>query len=142
MASQQIAVQDLDFKQLSEVKKQLDDELEHLTNSFGQLKQAAAKFKACVNDVSEIDPKNTTQPILIPLTSSLYVPGKLTDLENVIIDVGTGYFVSKTRTEALKHYTSKTAFVRSNLEQLQATIEKKQQNLEMVIQLLVAKQGQ
>jgi hypothetical protein len=31
--------------------------------------------------------------------------------------------------------------VRGNLEQLQATIEKKQQNLEMVIQLLVAKQG-
>ena len=89
MASQQIAVQDLDFKQLSEVKKQLDDvrplslspplsptlrsfvradlrfdgfqqELEHLTNSFGQLKQAQAKFKACVNDVSEIDPKNTS----------------------------------------------------------------------------------
>lgn len=33
--------------------------------------------------------------ILIPLTSSLYVPGKLTDVENVVIDVGTGYYVKK-----------------------------------------------
>jgi Prefoldin subunit len=35
--------------------------------------------------------------ILVPLTSSLYVPGKLRDVENVIIDVGTGYYVQKVR---------------------------------------------
>lgn len=33
--------------------------------------------------------------ILIPLTSSLYVPGRLKDTDNVIVDVGTGYFVEK-----------------------------------------------
>jgi hypothetical protein len=31
----------------------------------------------------------------VPLTSSLYVPGKLTDVENVVVDVGTGYYVKK-----------------------------------------------
>lgn len=35
--------------------------------------------------------------ILVPLTGSLYVPGKLQDVENVIIDVGTGYYVQKVR---------------------------------------------
>ncbi len=29
-------------------------ELDHLTNSFGQLKQAQTKFKSCVNDVNEL----------------------------------------------------------------------------------------
>ena len=33
--------------------------------------------------------------ILIPLTSSLYVPGRIKDTENVIVDVGTGYYVEK-----------------------------------------------
>ena len=33
--------------------------------------------------------------ILVPLTNSLYIPGKLSDTENVIIDVGTGYYVQK-----------------------------------------------
>ena len=33
--------------------------------------------------------------ILVPLTSSLYVPGKLSNVETVIVDVGTGYFVEK-----------------------------------------------
>ncbi len=33
--------------------------------------------------------------LLVPLTSSLYVPGKLTDVESVVVDVGTGYYVKK-----------------------------------------------
>lgn len=35
--------------------------------------------------------------ILVPLTNSLYVPGKLSDPENVIVDIGTGYYVKKVR---------------------------------------------
>lgn len=33
--------------------------------------------------------------ILVPLTSSLYVKGRLTDREHVLVDVGTGYYVEK-----------------------------------------------
>ena len=35
--------------------------------------------------------------ILVPLTNSLYVPGKLCEVDNVLIDVGTGYYVKKVR---------------------------------------------
>lgn len=37
------------------------------------------------------------KPILVPLTTSLYVPGKLSDPEHVVVDVGTGYYVKKVR---------------------------------------------
>lgn len=37
----------------------------------------------------------TGKTILVPLTNSLYVPGKLSDPDNVIVDVGTGYYVKK-----------------------------------------------
>ncbi len=33
--------------------------------------------------------------ILVPLTSSLYVKGRLADREHVLVDVGTGYYVEK-----------------------------------------------
>jgi hypothetical protein len=39
--------------------------------------------------------------VLVPLTNSLYVPGKIRDSENVLIDVGTGYFVKKVSLRAL-----------------------------------------
>lgn len=37
----------------------------------------------------------TDKTILVPLTNSLYVPGKLADTEHVIVDIGTGYYVKK-----------------------------------------------
>lgn len=44
---------------------------------------------------SIIDSVGIEKPILVPLTSSLYVPGTLADTDNVIVDVGTGFYVEK-----------------------------------------------
>lgn len=41
----------LSTPQLSQVKKQLDDELEHLSSSFTQLRNAQAKFRECVKSI-------------------------------------------------------------------------------------------
>ncbi|KIM64596.1 hypothetical protein SCLCIDRAFT_15177 [Scleroderma citrinum Foug A] len=136
---QQINIADLDIQQLAEVRRQLEEELNHLTNSFAQLKQAQSKFKQCLESVAEVKPKNTGTTILVPLTNSLYVPGKLSDPEHVIIDVGTGYYIKKTRAEATKYYTSKVDFIRSNLETLSETIQKKQENVNYLINVMQAK---
>jgi len=136
---QQISVTDLDVPQLADVRRQLDEELTHLTNSFTQLKQAQAKFRSCIDNVAEVKPSNKNNTILVPLTNSLYVPGKLSDLENVIVDVGTGYYVKKTRAQATKHYQSKVDYIHSNLETLQESILKKQENLTFVVNVLQSK---
>ncbi|TFK51279.1 Prefoldin-domain-containing protein [Heliocybe sulcata] len=136
---QQINVADLELSQLAEVRTQLEEELNHLTNSFTQLKQAQAKFKACIENVGEVNPNNTGKTILVPLTNSLYVPGRLSDSEHVVVDVGTGYFVKKTRPQAKKYYESKVDFIRGNLETLQETISKKQDNLNYVLNIIQAK---
>lgn len=55
---QQIALTDLNLTQLSDVKRQLEEELNHLTNSFAQLKAAQAKFTNCIENVKELGGKN------------------------------------------------------------------------------------
>lgn len=50
-------------------------------------------FTLNVASAQRVGPLGKT--ILVPLTNSLYVPGKLSDPENVIVDVGTGYYVKK-----------------------------------------------
>ena len=79
----------------------------------------------------------------------------------MIVDVGTGYYVKKVslykalefvylisngdtqeRADAVKHYQGKVDFVRSNLETLQETIQKKQENLNFLIQVMQAKMQQ
>lgn len=42
----------LSAQQISQVKKQLDDELEHLTNSFTKLRAAQAKFRECLRSIA------------------------------------------------------------------------------------------
>jgi len=39
--------------------------------------------------------------VLVPLSSSMYVPGQLSDVENVMVDVGTGYYVKKASISAV-----------------------------------------
>ncbi|TIC19445.1 hypothetical protein E3Q13_01215 [Wallemia mellicola] len=87
------------------------------------------QFKQSASAVAEINPANKEKKVLVPLTTSLYVPGKLTDVENVLVDIGTGYYVKKTTQEADKHYKSKVDYVNKNLETLQQTLEKKQDKL-------------
>ncbi|KAJ6629881.1 Prefoldin alpha-like protein [Mycena sp. CBHHK59/15] len=136
---QQVSVTDLDISQLADVRRQLEEELNHLTNSFAQLKQAQAKFKACIENVAEVKPANKGKTILVPLTNSLYVPGKLSDPDHVIVDVGTGYFVQKTREQALKHYSSKVEYIRTNLETLEETISKKRDNMNYLVNIMQSK---
>jgi len=57
----------------------------------------------------------------------------------VLIDIGTGFYVEKTRVQALSHYQAKVDFVRKNLEALQDTIQKKQDNLSYLINIMQSK---
>ncbi|CDU24733.1 probable prefoldin subunit 5 [Sporisorium scitamineum] len=133
---QQVDLMSLDVQQLLEVKKQLETEVQHLTSSFGQLKAAQAKFKSCIESVATIKLENKDKTTLIPLTSSLYVPGKLSDLDNVIVDVGTGYFVEKSTSDATKMYQEKVEFLTKNLEQLQETVLRQQENLQTTVEMI------
>lgn len=94
--------------------------------------------------------------ILVPLTNSLYVPGKLSDVEHVLVDVGTGYFVKKvhlsiqtvltqlipaaqTRPQAVKYYNEKVDYLKTNLDTLEETIGKKRENLNYLVTALQGK---
>ncbi|EIW77716.1 Prefoldin alpha subunit [Coniophora puteana RWD-64-598 SS2] len=137
--TQQINIGDLDLQQLAEVRRQLDSELQHLSSSFQQLKQAQAKFKSCIENVNTVKPQNKGTTLLVPLTNSLYIPGRLNDAENVIVDVGTGYYVKKTRTQAAEYYKAKVDYIAKNLDTLGDTLQKKQDNLNTIINVMQAK---
>ncbi|KAF9429475.1 subunit of tubulin prefoldin [Entomortierella beljakovae] len=136
MSQTKIELQDLDLQQLVEVKKQLEEELSHLTSSFGQLKQAQNRFVDCIESCKAINTSNDDKTILVPLTSSLYVPGKLANVEKVVVDIGTGYYVEKTTGDAIKFYNTKVDFVKENLEKIQATVTQKQGNLRSLVDVM------
>ncbi|KAI0260625.1 hypothetical protein BC834DRAFT_846061 [Gloeopeniophorella convolvens] len=90
-----------------------DHQLKHWTLS---------KFHSCIDSVRGGGPEKgylhtvSVTTVLIPLTNSLYI---------IVDDVETGYYA-----KVVKHYEQKIDFmIKSNLDTLQETIQKKQGNM-------------
>jgi prefoldin alpha subunit len=91
------------------------------------------RFKECLVSLSKgLNTKNTDRNILVPLTSSLYVPGKLADTDKVIVDVGTGFYVEKRKSDAKVFYEGKVTDLQANLEKLEAVVRQKTETLRAV----------
>lgn len=55
----------------------------------------------------------------------MYVPGKLHDVEHVLIDVGTGYYVEKTAEDAKDFFKRKIDFLTKQMEKIQPALQEK-----------------
>jgi prefoldin alpha subunit len=132
-----VDVTTLPVPQLQELKTQLDRELEHLTTSFQSLRTAQAKFRDCLTSIANgLSPSTADKPLLVPLTSSLYVPGRLTDHEHVLVDVGTGYFIEKDIPAAKDFYERKVKDLQDSLKDLEGVVNSKAQNVRVVEEVI------
>ncbi|KAF2722803.1 Prefoldin alpha subunit, partial [Polychaeton citri CBS 116435] len=134
---QQIDLNTLSAQQLSQVKKQMDEEVQHLTTSYQNLRAAQTKFRDCSKSIQEgIAAGVRDKPLLVPLTSSLYVPGTLADTEHVIVDVGTGFYVEKSTADAEKFYDDKIEELGKNIKDLENIVNGKANSLRVVEEVL------
>ena len=69
----------------------------------------------------------------MPLTSSMYIPGKIADVENVLVDVGTGYFVEKSVEAADDFYDRKVKLLQANLDRVQKALAQKQKQHDQIM---------
>ncbi|ERS98016.1 uncharacterized protein SPSK_03601 [Sporothrix schenckii 1099-18] len=122
-------------QQLSAVKKQLDEEVEHLSTSFSQLMAAQGKFKECLRCVQG-KPREAGKNVLVPLTNSLYVGGTLSDPDHVIVDVGTGFYVEKGTKRAAQFYEDKIKELTGSIQELEAIVQNKTSTLRVVEEVL------
>ncbi|KAG5980029.1 hypothetical protein E4U55_004462 [Claviceps digitariae] len=128
----------LEPQQLAQVKKQLDEELEHLTSSYAQLHGAQNKFKECQRCVEARiqSAEASSNSVLVPLTNSLYVKGEISNGETVLVDVGTGFLIEKKLKAAKDFYDDKTTGLGNNLKELEAIVQRKQANVRAVEEVL------
>jgi prefoldin alpha subunit len=127
-----IDLQSLPIYQLSEIGKQLDQDIQLLTQSFASLKQAQIKFH---ENIDLLATKDCTGQI--PLTNSLYVPANISP--QVMVDIGTGYYVCKSTKDAISFYSKKAAFVKENLESLSKNVNERQNQKQILVQVMQQK---
>ncbi|KIY01290.1 uncharacterized protein Z520_02842 [Fonsecaea multimorphosa CBS 102226] len=146
----------LSVQQLSALQARLSQELEHLSTSYQRLLAAQSRFRDCIRSIQDgVQGRSGETPLLIPLTTSLYVPGTLaapkpsspfssssttTDSPSqssekaptVMVDVGTGFFVEKTPADATKFYQGKVDELAKNLQDIEKVVGGKSESLRIV----------
>ncbi|CAG0921062.1 unnamed protein product [Notodromas monacha] len=123
-----ININQLSLPQLNQLKQQLDQEIELFTGSLQQLKMAESKFQESANNLAELkaDGGNAiSKDLLVPLSSSMYVQGQITDRERVMIEIGTGYYVTMDFNRASDYFKRKVAFVNTQMNKVQEAGQEK-----------------
>jgi prefoldin alpha subunit len=136
MAEQTIDVSKLSIQQLDQLQKQLANEVNVLQDSLGRLKQVQGSFMNSEASLDQLKSLEAKKSILVPLTGSLYVPGTLVNNNQVMVDIGTGYYVSKSVDDAKKYFEKKIEFLSKQLEQLQPIMQQKNMMREDVVDIL------
>ncbi|NXJ71936.1 PFD5 protein, partial [Rostratula benghalensis] len=69
----------------------------------------------------------------------MYVPGKLSDTERVLVDVGTGYYVEKTADDAREFFKRKIDFLTKQMEKIQPALQEKHAMKQAVVEMMSQK---
>ncbi|KAM7080117.1 LOW QUALITY PROTEIN: prefoldin subunit 5 [Ciconia maguari] len=134
--AQTVNVGELTLPQLELLKGQLDQEVEFLS-SIAQLKVVQTKYVEAKDCLNVLTKSNEGKDLLVPLTSSMYVPGS-SDVERVLIDVGTGYYVEKTADDA-HFFKRKIDFLTKQMEKIQPALQEKHAMKQAVVEMMSQK---
>ncbi|XP_062519723.1 prefoldin subunit 5-like [Corticium candelabrum] len=139
---QEIDLSQVSMSQLSHLKTQIEQEVQFLSTSLHQLKAVQQKFAASKDILSKLVPENDGKEALIPLTSSLYVPGRLSETNRVLLDIGTGYYTEMSVDDAKSYFQRKVDYLVKQIEGIQPTMKEKQKTRDMVLSVLQSKMQQ
>ena len=139
--SKEIPLENLTLEQLSYIGKQLEQEIASYSSYYTSLKVALNKFldnKEYVKDLTTAKDKE----ILVPITSSLYVPGKCGDISNVMVEIGTNYFVETKLENAEKFCERKLTMIKSSMEKIDEILKTKSNHMNVLNHNIILKQSQ
>ncbi|XP_071190670.1 prefoldin subunit 5-like [Salvelinus alpinus] len=92
------------------------------------------KYVEAKDSLSVLNKNNAGKELLVPLTSSMYVPGTLNDVEHVLVDVGTGYYVEKNVDGTKEFFKRKIEFLTKQIEKVQPALQEKHGMKQAVIE--------
>nr|CAG4636724.1 EOG090X0NBB [Eubosmina coregoni]SVE70226.1 EOG090X0NBB [Eubosmina coregoni] len=116
---QQIDLTTLSMPQLAQLKQNLEQDLQLYQESLQTLKVAQTKFQESADSAEKLESTQEGSEILVPLTGSVYVPGKITKPELPLVDIGTGYYAENTIEQAKNYFKRKVKFVTEQMEKVQ-----------------------
>jgi len=134
-----VDVMQLPPQDLAKLRQSLTEDVQTITTNYGNLKLAHSKYGQALEALQDLTPANKDKRIMVPLTSSMYIPGTLSNINSVLVDVGTGYFVEKPIDDAKTFVTGKMTMIEGNLAKVAGAMSGKRRDLDAVSSILQAK---
>ena len=132
-AENTINLDTLSLEQLNQFKQQEDARLQNITIQYGNLRAGHSRFVAAKEALAQASkPEMENTEIFVPLTPSLYVPGKIKDSSKVMLDLGTGFYAEKSAKDALDFLERKIRLVDANSVNVMKAIQACRKNSEAV----------
>jgi prefoldin alpha subunit len=143
----------LSLDQLNQLKQQEENRLQSITNRYAELRAAYASFASAKDALQQLqvaipktlggassspEAKDDASAIMVPLTASLYVPGKIRDSDKYLVELGTGFYVEKTAQESQEFIERKLKLIDVNSNNIRLAIQQLRQNVDSIT---IAMQG-
>ena len=136
---QTIDLDSMSLEELNQAKQQEEQRLQALTSRYAQLRSAAARLNASQRAVNELSPSAEGKEVMVPLTESVYVPGKLRDSTKLMVELGTGFFAEKSTKDTTAFLDRKIRLVDHNSENIQKAVTVTRQNMESIAMTMQGK---
>jgi prefoldin alpha subunit len=125
---QKLNLENYNLQELANLRKKLEDDITTILDSYNGFKFLYKKFddaKILIKNVSQ--QKADECEIMIPLSNSLYIPGKIVDTNKFIVDIGTGYFAERTADQSVAYCDHTLQVIKENGDKMAREINKKQE---------------
>ena len=135
----EVPIEKLSVEQLNYVGQQIEKEIKNYSQYYSSLRAVNNKYldnKEYIKKLKEYKDKE----ILVPMTSSLYIPGKTTDVKKLMIEIGTNFFVETTIEKADKFCDRRIENLKKNMNEIEKIIQYKNDQQNVVNQNLIHKQ--
>eukprot|EP00187_Rhodella_violacea_P019158 CAMPEP_0184723210 /NCGR_PEP_ID=MMETSP0314-20130426/24495_1 /TAXON_ID=38298 /ORGANISM="Rhodella maculata, Strain CCMP 736" /LENGTH=153 /DNA_ID=CAMNT_0027187971 /DNA_START=14 /DNA_END=472 /DNA_ORIENTATION=+ len=141
---QNIPLQALPLEQLDKLRQNTERELDYLNQTLATLSTASRRFSASKSTALDLQAgvdaaasaaassaaAPPPPPTLVPITPSMYVPGRMVDPGTLTVDLGTGYYAEMNPKQAAGYFERKVEAVRVQMEIAQGNATQKRQQLE------------
>jgi len=138
-----INIDAMSLDQLNSFKQQEESRLEQLTAQYHQLRAVSARLSSARSSLAAIPANNGNsggggggggegREIMVPLTESLYAPGRIVDPNKILVELGAGFFVEKSSKDAIKVLERKGRVVDANSDNVMRAAEATSRNAQAI----------
>ena len=133
MSDQGVPLTQLPLQQVMQLKKQFEDELTKLSATIQLTNEQVMKTTQAKAELKQFSNTEEGKTMLVPITESLYVTGKVATNKRPIIELGTGYFAETSVEKADAFFTRRIQRLNNQQETLRNSFKEKQKQYQMVV---------